>query len=344
MKKTTIYFLIIMGVWCSSKGYTQDAQCIFDKYKHATVEIEYKYKTKNDGDGKQNGTGFIVSTTGHIVTNAHVIVPKVNPDQIIESSIFVRIGGLAKTPIPATVLDKDINNLEDLALIRLNPAVSQLFPTLPVSYVDKLPGGSPLIGLGFASGSDIAIVPPAQKISDSTLVDGKSKPWWQTSLALSPGNSGGPVFGKLGTVVGIAVAINTDTAYRTYVIPIARAQVLLDQAGVKTSTFGNCADFPVCRHPTHGLERYAIDESVSEESDWEPGGGNPRANQDYWCSTYRGKLEIMYPDSSFTKNSSRDSQTTSGPFNSNVKYKYICEYKRLENPIFKEQKSAACLR
>lgn len=344
MKKITIYLLIVGGVWGSSKGYAQDAQCIFNKYKDATVEIEYKYKTKNDGDGQENGTGFIVSPTGHIITNAHVIMPKVNRAEIIESSIFVRIGGLAATPIPATVLDKDINNLEDLALIRLTPAVSQLFPTLPVSYVDKLPGGSPLIGLGFSSGSDIAIVPPAQKISDSTLVDGKSKVWWQTSLALSPGNSGGPVFGKLGTVIGIAVAINKDTTYRTYVIPMARAQALLDQAGVKTSTFGNCADFPICRHPNHGLERYAIDESVSEESDWEAGGGNPRANQDYWCSTYLGKLKKMYPVSSFTKISSRDSQTSSGLFNSNVKYKYICEYKRLENPIFKEQKSAACLR
>lgn len=345
MSKFFFNFLFLIGLSLILPTYAQEAQCIYDEHKNSTVSIQYTYKTKNDGEGEEKGSGFIISPSGHILTNAHVVrKQRTNDISFVSESILVRVGGLSSEPLPAEILD--IDESADIALIKVSPANhSKIWPTLPISHIDSLPVGSSLMGLGFAAGGDIAIVPNGQKTADSTVVDRKPKAWWQTSLPLSEGNSGGPIFGKLGTVVGIAVAINRNSVHMTYVIPIARAQPMLAKTEVITSLTGPCADLPLCRHPSHGIERYQIDTKVGDESDWRYGGGNPDASQDSWCSDYLGQLQQKYPSSTFIKTGSRDSQFMfdNELLRIGAKYKYFCEYSRLEGPVYKEQKSLACL-
>lgn len=322
----------------------QNTQCLFAKYGPATVSVEYRYETEDSADEGGNGTGFIVSSTGYVLTDAHVVTPKETATKIKNSSIKVRVGGLRSTPLLATLAPADIDKSTDVALIKL-PDIGVAWPVVPVSYVKTLPIGAALTGLGFAGQSDLALVPTAGKTAESTVVDGRRKPWWQTSLNLFKGNSGGPIFGALGTAVGIAVALDQSNVHTTYVIPIVRAKQLLDKANVQSAPFGDCADFPVCRHPSHGIERYEVNELVGDESEWRYGGGNPNANQDSWCTDYLAQLQQTYPASNFTKTTSREREDwDNAALRIGRKYKYYCEYRRLERPVYKSEKSAVCLK
>lgn len=345
MKKQFAVILALLTFIFGKYAKAQEAQCIYAEHKSAVVSVEYSYTTKSDGSAQENGTGFIVSSSGYVLTNAHVIRPEIRQQDIVLSSIKVRVGGRSYDQITATVSPQDIDESADLALIKL-PVFSQTpWPTLPIGNIDTLPVGSGLVGLGYPVGGDIAIVPLAPKTADTAIVDGVPKAWWQTNLALSKGNSGGPIFGQLGTVVGVAVAINRNSNHLTYVIPISRAQSLLQKAGVRPIVSGICADFPSCSHPSHGIDRYTVNENLGDESEWRYGGGNPKANQGSWCSDYLGELQKKYPKSSFTKTTSRERQDwDNAALRIGAKYKYYCEYKRLEGPIYKEQKSAACLK
>lgn len=323
----------------------QDAQCIFNTHGQSAVAVEYTYTTKSDGTGRETGSGFIVSRSGYVLTNAHVVKPHVKDLEVVSSSITVRVGGLGSDPIPATVAPGDIDESTDLALIKIPRIASAPWAAVPIGEVDSLPVGSLLVGLGFPANGDLALVPAAPKTANTALLDGVEKAWWQTNLALSKGNSGGPIFGKLGTVVGIAVAINRNSNFLTYVIPIARAQPLLKKAGVNGVVSGPCADFPACRHPSHGIERYEVNEMIGDESEWRYGGGNPKANQPSWCSDLLGQLQAKYPQSSFTQGASREQEGfDNAVFRTGAKYKYYCEYRRLERPIYQEKKSVACLK
>jgi S1-C subfamily serine protease len=333
LRKVILVFLVAA---LSGRAQAQDSACIFTFNQPATVYIEYKYSTQ-EGNGIEKGTGFIVSTRGHVITAAHVVSPRIKDVVVQSATISIRVGGLLNPPMDAIVLVRDPS--VDLALLQLPPrSQPDTWPHVAISNQVSLPVGARLIGLGFASG-DLAIVPSGQKTANNSFIDGELKPWWQTNLALNAGNSGGPIFGELGTVVGVAVAKRDGAQLVTYIIPISRAQHLLDAADVHSVQAAGCAIFPECRHPSHGIEKYAVDESQSAWGEWRRGGYNRGA----FCNDLLGQLKTRFPASSFTfvrdDEQNRDAQP---PFRV-IEYRYFCEFRRRENPIFELKRSIACL-
>jgi hypothetical protein len=241
MLKWVLFTVMCQTLICPA--FAQEESCIFDANKASTVYIEYKYATDYDGDGSQQGSGFIISPTGHVLTNAHVVSPSIKDIKIKSSSISVRVGGLFKPTIEAQVVNIDQSN--DLALLKLpkRPDGGNWQPVV-VGNSPNLNVGASLMALGFGGGGDIAIVPDGKKTTDNCSVGGELKPWWQTNLGLNSGNRGGPIFGELGTVVGVAVAIETTGQLISYIIPITRAEHFLKIAEVKSAEFGPCAKIP----------------------------------------------------------------------------------------------------
>lgn len=328
--------LVLSCAITSNLTQAQDSNCLFGANQPATVQIEFKYRTTADGTGEENGSGFIISPSGYVLTNAHVVSPKqVSPDMKIESAtIRVRVGSLFKAPIEAEIVHRD--TLNDLALLRL-PQRQDGWPTVAVGFPNSIAVGSKLIAMGFPEGGDLAIVPNGEKTAHNAVVDTAPRPWWQTNLAMNRGNSGGPVFGQLGTVVGVAVAKNSNAQQLTYVIPISQAQHLLDIAEVKSVTSARCAMFPECRHPSHPVERYVVDELVSRWGDWRSGG----YNQPAYCRDLLNSLQRDYPQSHFSF--VRSDENSKKDLGGHVEYRYFCEYRRREQPVFLLKRSAACL-
>ena len=149
-----------------------------------------------DGDGPKQGTGFLISKKGYVLTNYHVISNT--------KTIQVKgVGGDFSTLYGVDVVAVDVNN--DLALLKFkNPNI--LFDEIPFSISKTSSGqGSKAFVLGYplasAMGEEI-------KLTDG-LISAKSGfkgglSNYQFSAPVQPGNSGSPLFNENGDVIGIA--------------------------------------------------------------------------------------------------------------------------------------------
>lgn len=213
--------------------------CIFASHGGAVAYVEYRYRVRDGSWDATRGSGFVIAGDGHILTNHHVVSP--NPADavkpVVGARVVVRLGGLAEEERPATVLRRD--EAMDLALLKID-ARAQPWPAVPLGDSSTLRPGDLLVGMGFPGG-DLAVVPPSMLTAANAVVHEVRKPWWQTGLALNPGNSGGPVFDGRGTVVGMAVAVREGTQQITYAIPMQYALGLAQAGGARMVPAGPCA-------------------------------------------------------------------------------------------------------
>jgi serine protease Do len=145
---------------------------------------------KNQQKGESSGTGFSISSTGHVVTNHHVI----------ESCSTLKVIPVDGQPYSAYIVAKDKAN--DLAILKtsISPTVVPSLRKQPRLGESVYVFGFPLTGLlsasgNFTSGSITALFGLAD---DSRFL--------QISAPVQPGNSGGPLIDKFGNVVGVIVS------------------------------------------------------------------------------------------------------------------------------------------
>src|SRR6266513_2579165 len=142
----------------------------------------------NDAAGKQvlEGSGFLVSPDGRIVTNHHVIAGA--------SSATVKLNNGAFFPVEGIIADDPEH---DLALIKVP---GKNLPYLGLGDSDSLTVGQRVLAIGSPLGLE-------NSVSDGIVSgfrkfdDGKN--WIQTTAPASHGNSGGPLLVMDGKVAGV---------------------------------------------------------------------------------------------------------------------------------------------
>ena len=173
--------------------------------------------------GESTGTGFIVSSDGLMVTNAHVV------EGAQEINVKLGDGG---AELPAQLLGGDAS--QDLAVLYVHAGPSGL-PALKLAS-DPVEVGDPVYAIGspfglsqtFTSGIVSAVGRDIQA-PDGSAITGVI----QTDAAINPGNSGGPLLDASGAVVGV----NSQIASRGggndgigFAVPATTVQALLAQA------------------------------------------------------------------------------------------------------------------
>jgi putative serine protease PepD len=177
-------------------------------YKDVTpgvVDITVDSNAPSGGFGQQGGTtqaegsGFVYDTSGHIVTNEHVVAGA--------TSITVHFpdGKTAK----ATLVKSDPST--DIAVIKVDVAASELHPLTLGSSNNVLPGqevvaiGSPFgLADSMTSGIVSAIGRTIQAPNNYAIADAI-----QTDAPINHGNSGGPLLTTSGDVIGVNAQIES---------------------------------------------------------------------------------------------------------------------------------------
>ncbi len=154
----------------------------------------------SSGGGVATGSGFVIDTEGHILTNNHVVEGA--------TKIEVKLGS-SETELKAEVVGTD--PASDIALLKVDAPESRLHP-LALGDSSKVRVGDPVVAIGNPFGLDrtvtAGIVSALQRqiqAPNGFSIDHVI----QTDAAINPGNSGGPLIDSRGEVIGINSQIET---------------------------------------------------------------------------------------------------------------------------------------
>jgi len=160
------------------------------------------------------GSGFIISDKGHLITNYHVVEG--------ETKISVTYFRLTPQGYEKHELKKvrivALQPMRDIALLKLDPSEMTGEPPKPVVIDDRddLRVGDAVFAIGSPLGLERTVT---QGIVSSTTRTMGHMRLIQTDAAINPGNSGGPLFNMRGEVVGIACAGATQFDGLAFGIP-----------------------------------------------------------------------------------------------------------------------------
>jgi hypothetical protein len=156
---------------------------VFPKFKDLV-----NYSTKAVVTIKQKegfGSGVIISNSGYILTNYHVIDEK--------GQVTVKLN----TGITLTAKVIKTNTAADLALLKVD---AQDLPALPFA-TGEIEVGEEAVAIG--TPGDLALEQTVSKgiVSGKRVIEGKK--FLQTDVSINPGNSGGPLLNDQGQILGI---------------------------------------------------------------------------------------------------------------------------------------------
>jgi len=163
------------------------------------------------------GSGFIVSTDGVILTNAHVVSDA--------EEVVVKLTD--RREFIAKVMGTDQRT--DIAVLKIDARDLQAAPLTPPSPPQV---GEWVLAIGSPFGFESTVTAGVISATRRSLPGDGSVPFIQTDAAVNPGNSGGPLINMRGEVIGINSQIFTKTGgYQglSFAIPIAVAQRVQQQ-------------------------------------------------------------------------------------------------------------------
>lgn len=134
------------------------------------------------------GSGFIISSDGYILTNAHVVA---EADEVI-----VKLSD--KREFKAKIIGADKRT--DVALVKIEATG---LPKVTTGDPNKLKVGEWVAAIGSPFGLENTMTAGIVSAKGRALPQENFVPFIQTDVAINPGNSGGPLFNLAGEVVGI---------------------------------------------------------------------------------------------------------------------------------------------
>ncbi|MBV2235616.1 MAG: DegQ family serine endoprotease [Sterolibacterium sp.] len=176
------------------------------------------------------GSGFIISGDGYVLTNAHVV----------DDADEVTVKLTDKREFKAKVIGVD--RPTDVAVLKIE---AQGLPTVTIGSSEKSRVGEWVVAIGAPFGFENSVTAGIVSAKSRSLPDEGYVPYLQTDVAINPGNSGGPLFNLNGEVIGINSQIYSRSGgYQglSFAIPIDVAmkvqQQLVDHGKVSRGRIG----------------------------------------------------------------------------------------------------------
>jgi serine protease Do len=141
-----------------------------------------------DREAQSQGSGFILSADGYLITNAHVV----------EGADEVNVRLSDRREFKAKVIGSDKRT--DVALLKIE---AKDLPRVTIGDPEKLKVGEWVVAIGKPFGLENTMTAGIVSAKGRDLPQENLVPFIQTDVAINPGNSGGPLFNLRGEVVGI---------------------------------------------------------------------------------------------------------------------------------------------
>jgi S1-C subfamily serine protease len=222
----------------ASKGFNPEA--IYRKTAPGVVTIISIFDGAADplgGGGAGQGSGFVISKEGEILTNAHVVTSGGNADAGAgggpirqAKEVFVEFPDHNQVKAEIVGTDPDA----DVALIKVEPDGIDMSP-VELSDGSGIAVGDPVAAIGSPFGEEQSLSIGVISATDRTinsLTDFSIAGAIQTDASINPGNSGGPLLNAEGKVIGINQQIESQSGSNSgvgFAVPIDAVHYSLDQ-------------------------------------------------------------------------------------------------------------------
>jgi S1-C subfamily serine protease len=231
----------------------------------------------DDGDAQESqGSGFVVSGNGYILTSAHVVTDLADSGNATEAN-KIYIAFRDGDRIQAELVGWD--GYDDVALLRVDPKAHALQP-VPLGDSSRVRAGDPVAAMGSPFGNEdsiaVGVVSAIRRSIDSLISVYRVVDAIQIDAPITHGNSGGPLFDARGRVIGINAQIRSESggaegvgfaipinaAKRSMAQLIATGRVVYAYLGVTTETLTPT----LARHLGYSATRGAIVGVVRDDS------------------------------------------------------------------------------
>jgi len=181
----------------------------FDNFFDSFPQRSYKQQSL--------GSGVIIDSKGHILTNEHVILKA--------SKIMITLAD--KREFEGKLIGSDPRS--DLAIVKINS--EKILPYVTLGKSDDLMVGETVVAIGNPFGLShtvtsglVSAINRTVKVNNDLAYQG----FIQTDASINPGNSGGPLLNINGELIGINTAIYQKAEGIGFAIPIDRAKRIID--------------------------------------------------------------------------------------------------------------------
>jgi 2-alkenal reductase len=184
---------------------------IYASRSAGVVTIFSQFGTNPAEADSVQGSGFVVSPKGYILTNSHVITDA-GERTTVHGADRVYIEFEDRDRAPARIIGWDV--FDDVGLVKVDPADHAVKP-VPLGDSAAVSVGEPVAAIGSPFGNEdslgVGVVSATHRSIDSltsrySLVDAI-----QTDAPINHGNSGGPLFDARGRVIGINAQIRSNS-------------------------------------------------------------------------------------------------------------------------------------
>jgi serine protease Do len=163
------------------------------------------------------GSGFIINSNGHIITNNHVV------DGATEIMVKLSDG----RELTAKVVGRDPKT--DLALLKVEATG---LPTIALGDSSEIQVGEPVMAIGNPFGLEQTVTTGIVSATGRVIGQGPYDDFVQTDASINPGNSGGPLINGRGQAIGINAAIFSQSGGSVgigFAIPSNQAKTVVTQ-------------------------------------------------------------------------------------------------------------------
>ena len=176
-----------------------------------TIYSFFPQQTAESSNHAAQGSGFVVSPQGHVLTSAHVItnVAEAGPTRPAER---VYVSFRDGDRVEAEIVGFDLN--DDVGVLKLDPDDHAIAP-VPLGDSSKVAVGEPVAAIGSPFGNTdslaVGVISSTRRSIPSLTSRFNVVDAIQTDAPITHGNSGGPLLDARGRVIGINAQIRSDT-------------------------------------------------------------------------------------------------------------------------------------